>query len=116
MEPRVRSPNYQKLFTPSNRSLRMWRTSAPSKCYDVPLLGRSSFLIKDDSSAREDPLIYRCNNSSDGEISILGCAAIYENLVPIHSVNFNVVRINNIKSYSDRQKFRIENSVRTAKN
>ncbi|GIY30773.1 hypothetical protein CDAR_537941, partial [Caerostris darwini] len=29
----------------------MWRTSAPSKCYDGPLLGRSSFLIKDDSSA-----------------------------------------------------------------
>ncbi|GIX93582.1 hypothetical protein CDAR_283521 [Caerostris darwini] len=25
---------------------------SPSKCYDGPLLGRSSFLIKDDSSAR----------------------------------------------------------------
>ncbi|GIY62836.1 hypothetical protein CDAR_89761 [Caerostris darwini] len=50
--PRVRSPNYQKLCTPSNHSLRMWRTSAQSKCYDGPLLGRSSFLIKDDSSAR----------------------------------------------------------------
>ncbi|GIY85291.1 hypothetical protein CEXT_598391 [Caerostris extrusa] len=46
------NPNYQKLCTPSNRSLRMWRTSAQSKCYDGPLLGRSSFLIKDDSSAR----------------------------------------------------------------
>ncbi|GIZ03803.1 hypothetical protein CEXT_627531 [Caerostris extrusa] len=25
---------------------------SPSKCYDGPLIGRSSFLIKDDSSAR----------------------------------------------------------------
>ncbi|GIY22644.1 hypothetical protein CDAR_545511 [Caerostris darwini] len=29
----------------------MWRTSAPSKCNDGPLLGRSPFLIRDDSSA-----------------------------------------------------------------
>ncbi|GIY14543.1 hypothetical protein CDAR_402871 [Caerostris darwini] len=56
--PRVRSPNYQKLCTPSNRSLRMWRTSAQSKCYDWPLLGRSSFLIKDDSSASYDGTIF----------------------------------------------------------
>ncbi|GIY13079.1 hypothetical protein CDAR_462821 [Caerostris darwini] len=54
--PRARSPNYQKLCTPSNRSLRMWRTSAQSKCYDRPLLGRSSFLIKDDPSARMTPV------------------------------------------------------------
>ncbi|GIY15963.1 hypothetical protein CDAR_468911 [Caerostris darwini] len=27
---------------------------SPSKCYDGPLLGRSSFLIKDDSSASTD--------------------------------------------------------------
>ncbi|GIY28567.1 hypothetical protein CEXT_777351 [Caerostris extrusa] len=27
---------------------------SPSKCYDGPLLGRSPFLIRDDSSAREN--------------------------------------------------------------
>ncbi|GIY08499.1 hypothetical protein CDAR_313281 [Caerostris darwini] len=32
---------------------------SPSKCYDGPLLGRSSFLIKDDSSARDSgPIIF----------------------------------------------------------
>ncbi|GIY13562.1 hypothetical protein CEXT_646681, partial [Caerostris extrusa] len=49
--PRERSPNYQKLCTPSNHSLVDVANVSPSMCYDRLLLGRSSFLIKDDSSA-----------------------------------------------------------------
>ncbi|GIY99205.1 hypothetical protein CEXT_470431 [Caerostris extrusa] len=50
--PRERSPNHQKLCTPSNRNLRMWRTSAHPSAMMGLCSGRSSFLIKDDSSAR----------------------------------------------------------------
>ncbi|GIY81064.1 hypothetical protein CEXT_558701 [Caerostris extrusa] len=46
-------PQLPKITHPkSNRSLRMWRTSAQTKCYVGPLLGRSPFLIGDTSSAR----------------------------------------------------------------
>ncbi|GIY82645.1 hypothetical protein CEXT_377551 [Caerostris extrusa] len=48
------NPNYQKIMHPKQPQFADVANVSPSKCYDGPLLGRSPFLIRDDSSAREN--------------------------------------------------------------
>ncbi|GIY99204.1 hypothetical protein CEXT_470421 [Caerostris extrusa] len=45
-------PQLPKIMHPKQPQFADVANVSPSKCYDGPLLGRSSFLIKDDSSAR----------------------------------------------------------------